>query len=220
MSGIDSITLSTGDRSITLTDDQWRGVVNSAAGGPGRAGGRRLLTGGDPDEIYPIPTGRQFIDPGTMRLLDFIPAVDVELIAESLIEEHGATFGHLTHLKLTYLWKLAGGASAGKATLGQCQKATGLIRHFGKVDFIIWLAADNCAMASLTRWQIEALVFHELLHAGRDARGKPAIAPHDFDGFIHELLEYGAWEADLRRMVNAARQLPLLDAEDDDRGSA
>ena len=35
------------------------------------------------------------------------------------------------------------------------------------------------------------------------------VVQFDFTGFRAELLEYGAWEGDLRLMADAARQLPL-----------
>ena len=39
------------------------------------------------------------------------------------------------------------------------------------------------------------------------------LVPHDFDGFLAELREFGPWQADLKQMVRASQQLALFDEE-------
>ena len=245
MSGITSVTLSTpGREPVTLTPEQFDRAADFVAGGGLRRvaegpigdwavrdpADRALVTGGDPDEAYPLPAGIAFVDPLTAGLHDFIPAPDVEAVARALIDDR-PNLAHLRERRISYLWRQKGGATGGKATLGQCQRAAGLVRHFGRVHFVIWLAWDHCELARLTRWQMEALIYHELLHAGVERgkavvephdfegfnellhagveRGKAVVEPHDFEGFNAELARYGSWQADLQRLVRTAHQLPL-----------
>ena len=167
----------------------------------------------DPDEQYPLPPASRFIEPGTIEVRDFIPAPDIEAIAKMLTERH-EHLGWLKGVRVSYLWRCKGGASGGKATFGQCQKASGLIRHYSGVSFVVWLAWDHCDTAAVTRRQVEALVYHQLLHADRTEKGKPAVAPHDFEGFTRELEVYGPWQADLQRMVKVSQQLPMFDEDE------
>ncbi len=191
---------------------------------------RALVTGGDPDERYPVPSKDRFVvdawwdtlhgDDEEPERHDFIAAADVERIAAGLIGRHDATFRHLGELGVAYRWKRAGGASGGKATLGKCVKTSGLVKHFGGVAFVIWLAADHCRRLRLTRWQVEALVYRELLHTDRDDKGKPTVAPCDFQGFAKEIEHYGLWQPDLALAGRAIQglQLPLFTLGEGDRG--
>lgn len=173
---------------------------------------RRLIGGGIPDGQYYVPTLDRFkSDPGLADPdLDFVEAPDVEAIAVELIAEH-ARFAHLAGRRVAYRWKRTGGKAGGKLTLGKCVKPSGLLRDETRADWFIWLAADNCL--GLTNWQIEALVFHELLHADEDEHGKRQLRPHDFEGFGPEIEHYGLWDAGLREAGRAvqALQLPLFD---------
>lgn len=167
---------------------------------------RALITGGDPDEVFLAPPVEQF----EMEEDEFVDAPDITRIGSALISAYEATFGHLQSREIAWLWKRKGGASGGKATLGKCQKPTGLLRHFAGADFVIWLAADHCRDHRLTAHQVEALVYHELLHAGEDEGGKPVILPHDFTGFLREVREYGAWKPDLSNAAHSFGQMPLF----------
>lgn len=198
-------------RTVTLTTDTFRRAALRIVDG---------LTGEvmEPDEPYPLPAGRAFIDPDTTAILDYIEAPDIKAIAEMLIRRHGH-LAWLASVRISYLWRCKGGQAGGKATFGACQRASGLVRHFGRVALVIWLAWDHCGLVAMTRRQVEALVYHQLLHAERTEKGQAVIQPHDFEGFTRELEEYGPWQADLQRMVEAARQLELFrgDAGTDDR---
>lgn len=166
---------------------------------------RELVNGGDPDGPIRVPSARDFDLMGA----DFIEAPTVRQIASLLIARHDGTLAGAAEAAITYLWKRSGGATQGKATLGMCVKLSGLAKHGVGGDFVIWIAADHCRDLGLTAWQLEALIFHELCHVGRD-EDKPTLAPHDYTGFVAELREYGTWHSDLLAMARAAQQLPLF----------
>ena len=119
---------------------------------------------------------------------------------------------------MVFLWKDKGGTSAGKMKLGACQKPSGLLSFFSGTDFVIWIALDNCKALRLTNRQMEALVYHELLHTdaeededtGEEILG---LRAHDFEGFNEELKHYGPWSADLQAVVDMGRQLSLFDQD-------
>lgn len=164
---------------------------------------RRLITGGDPDEPAQPPNADTFKVEGK----EFLPAPDIEEIAEALISHHG--FPWATEVGMSYFWKDKGGTSQGKAVLGKCVKLSGLAKVGIGGDFAIWLAADTARDVRLTAWQMEAAIYHELLHVGWSTESDtPGVVPHEFQGFLAELREYGAWHEDLASMT--ATQLPLF----------
>ena len=209
MTGIADVTITGAGRSVTLTADDADRLTRHA----GALAGPRLVTGDNPPELYPVPETARFksrpdlADPD----LDFIPAPDVERIAAALIAADAGRFWHLTGafpLRVAYRWKREGGADGGRATLGKCVKAAPLVKHFGEIDFVIWLAADHLLVSGFTRYQVEALVFHELLHTAR-VSGKPKTVPHDAELFVAEVERYGLWKTDLDHVGRAVRQLQL-----------
>ena len=171
-----------------------------------RARRAELVTGEDPDAIYPVPDKKAFE-------ADFLPAEDLQAIARQLFARHIDRFRFLIPQTIEYLWRAEGGMSNGKATLGKCTKPGGLLRHFSEAAYVIWAAADHCRDLRLTRRQVEALVFHELCHCTYDDNGALKIAAHDFAGFESELKEYGCWTSDLRQLRSAMEQLPLWDED-------
>jgi len=170
---------------------------------------RELVTGGDPDARYPAPSEN------TMEGVEFAQAADLEEIGQALIYAHRATFSHLDSLTVTYLWRAKGGKSAGKPVLGKCQKPAGLLAYFANTSWVIALAADHARDFGLSRWQVEGVLFHELLHAGEDVKTmEPSLLPHDTEVFAAEIEEYGLWSSDLCFVAKAFRtveqlQLPL-----------
>lgn len=170
---------------------------------------KRLVTGeANPADKYAlVPPDKHFEDADS----DFLDAGDLREIAVALI---GACeeFEHLSELVVTCAWKRAGGGSGGRSTLGKCVKAAGLVKYFGQVDFVVWVAADHARDYELTNWQVEALVYHELLHAGVTDKGKPSTRGHDYEAFVPEVRRYGAWKADLIHAAAAFRQLSLDEA--------
>lgn len=171
---------------------------------------RSLVTGGDPDAPAWVPGPEEFRRAGE----EFLPAPDLESIAEALLERHRGLFSWAGEARISYFWKDKGGLSEAKAVLGKCVKLTGLARKGIGGDFAVWLAADTARETELTAWQVEAAVFHELCHIGWDgAKGRPALEYHEFEGFRAELREYGAWQPDLQRLVSEVKQLPLFEDE-------
>lgn len=142
---------------------------------------------------------------------DFQPAPQIQDLAESLITRY-PELANLEEARITYLWAREGGKTRGRSTLGKCIKASGLPKYFTEADYIIWLAADHCRAFGLSQQQIEALTFHELLHAQLDDSGEdPAwkVRPHDVEMFNEELLRYGAWTSELKSAKDAFEQSPL-----------
>ncbi len=86
----------------------------------------------------------------------------------------------------------------------------------GPVDFIMVL--DRKWWEEATDREREALIFHELAHAGqaKDRDGEPrfnddglpvwCILEHDVTAFHSEVRRYGAWHADLQTFLAAARE--------------
>lgn len=165
------------------------------------------------DELYPVPIEAAFGEG-----IEFIDARDVKTIAEDLILQHDHIFGWLRNYVVLYRWRKVGGETAGKAKLGECKKANGHDRFlFGKkVHFFVTLSADNIRDRQLTREQVEALIFHELNHAGTSEKGKPMILPHEFEGFRSELEQYGPWSADLQRAADGFQARMDLRADEED----
>lgn len=167
---------------------------------------RKLITGGDPEQLFPVPSEQDFDKAGS----EYLDAPDLETIGEALIDKQGG-FGHLREMKITYLWKMKGGTRAGKAILGKCQRPTGLLAKFCDAEFIVWLAADHHAAFRSTRFQVEATVFHKLCHTDHDEQNdEPRLVPHDFEAFCREVELYGAWRPDLEKAAQTFQQLRLL----------
>jgi hypothetical protein len=164
----------------------------------------KLVTGGDPDQLYPVPS----VDEFTKADSEYLEAPELEKIAEKIIEVHGG-FGYLADMKIVYLWKDKGGSKLGKATLATCRRPKGLLAKFCNADFIIWLAADHHRAFRSTRFQVEATLFHELCHTDEDD-GEARLAPHDYEGFCREVEIYGVWRTDLEKAHGAFKQLRLV----------
>lgn len=137
--------------------------------------------------------------------------------ARTLIERHPDHLKHLESMSVLYLWKKSGGKSKGRATFGKCSKPSGLLKHFSEAQFVIWLAADHCRAAGYRDRELEALLFHEMLHTavtepdentGRG--GGPALVPHELEVFRAEVEIYGLWAPALKEIAPAFRQAPLF----------
>lgn len=165
----------------------------------------------NPDEHYGPPAVGYFAD-GEGNELDFLPAPDLHLIASRIIGRY-EELNHMAQYQIAYLWRRKGGTTHGANRLGACQKPSGMLAYFSEVDYVIWLAADHLAVA--TRIQVEASIFHELLHAieqvDDDGNKTPTIAPHDCEMFGAEIARYGLWRGDLKQMSEAFRQLRLFE---------
>lgn len=165
---------------------------------------KSLVTDGNPDAVASIPADHQFDE------RDYLNAPDLERIGRALIMSNDIRFGFLHNARIAFLWKKDGGTSGRKVVFGKTTKANAVIRHFAEVDFVIWLGANHCRDYALSNWQLEALVYHELLHCDIDNKGKFIVSPHEFEGFLAELRNYGAWLPDLEAAASAFSQMPLF----------
>ncbi len=143
---------------------------------------------------------------------DFLASDALQEIGDELIERY-PELEHLRGVRIGYCWKRAGGETNGKATLGKCTKPSGLLLFYAHLDFVIWCAADHCRDWSFTNRQLEALLYHELSHAGIDIdkQGLPkyVVRPHDVEMFTGELDRYGLWRDDLVRAKHSFDQVTL-----------
>jgi hypothetical protein len=163
------------------------------------------------DQPYPIP----------IVLEPFDLAPDLEDLARELIEHYRLPAERAD--MILYRWRAKGGTSQGQAKVGACQKPAGLLAHFARADFVVWLAADNLAIAEATYRQVRAALFHELFHIQPGDDGELTATGHDFEGFGDEVRAFGLWHEGLKTAGKAVRQLPMdLDSDadpDDDTGS-
>lgn len=156
-----------------------------------------------------FPPAEAFFDDET----PFMAATNLEHRATELIARY-REIAFLASVDITYLWKGKGGKKGGKARLGACQAASGLVAYFGETEFVIWLAADHCrggdGSPGLTEEQIEALLFHEMSHIGwDDDADKAIVVGHDFSEFRQVIEHYGLWLDDARMMAHTMKQLEL-----------
>jgi hypothetical protein len=170
------------------------------------------------NEVKPrvrVPGGSRFLDEDS-RVLDFIRADDLAGLA-AYLSRTKPSLNHLMGARIEYLWKRKGSRSRGKAQLGNCQKASGLVGYYSESDFVVYLAADTCG--TLTAEQIEAALFHQLSHIALkpvdpDAEDEEelVLASHDVEAFAAEVQEYGLWSPDLAAYDHQTRQLKLFGA--------
>ncbi len=146
--------------------------------------------------------GDDFLDDGLLDrlLLDVIGRYS----ALAHIEQHG--------ISVRALWKRKGGKSQGRMTYARCVKPSGLLAHFCRVDFVIWVAADNVELESWTTVQISKLLYHEARHIaweeGDDGHdGQAVLIGHAIELHLGELHDTGAWER-TRDAVAAETQRP------------
>lgn len=88
--------------------------------------------------------------------------------------------------------------SQGKRILGQCIKVSGILSHYTDYDFIIVIYEPN--ISNFNDAQLQALLYHELLHIGEDYR----IVKHDVNDFYSVLKEFGVdwqWDTNLKTIV-------------------
>ena len=88
--------------------------------------------------------------------------------------------------------------------MGRCNRPSGLLRHFSHADFVIWFAANNCRDVAITRWQMEALIFHELKHAKMED-GEAVLVPHEWEDSRKRLTATDSGIADLSRLPRRYR---------------
>lgn len=188
-----------------MQDEIVRAVANLSLSRPSA---RPLDQSLRPDDRYPAPADDAFVDDGTGRGWDYMRAPDLTEIGFSVMREYAEHLRDALDFGIQFLWKRSGGQSAGRPTLGKCSKVSGLAGFFAGDDFLIWIAADHCRDFGLTREQMDALLFHELKHVGRNEKYAPVTVGHEVEMFIDEVRLFGPWKGDLRRMTEQLA-LPL-----------
>lgn len=170
---------------------------------------------GDVHTPLTVPSDSVFGDDG-----EFVMSSALSQRAQTLIARHPEHLEHLERLSVLYLWKKTGGKSKGRATFGKCTKPSGMLKHFSEAQFIVWIAADHCRAAGYRDRELEALLFHEMLHTavtepdentGRG--GGPALVPHELEVFRAEVEIYGLWAPELKEVGPAFQQRSLFDAQ-------
>lgn len=165
----------------------------------------------DEAERFPVPSDAKF----NGRL--YRDAPELADIAEGLIGQHGF-LSELINCEIRYYWRRKTGVSKGRVKIGYCKRASDLLGHFSGADFIIWLSATTARDGKFTPRQVEAAIFHQLLHIETDDEGNFISARHDFEGFAQEIRTYGVWTEDLkvaRSAFRAGEQMGLFDMDDD-----
>lgn len=153
--------------------------------------------------------------------VDYLPAPEIEALADRL-RATKSHFADIRGYRIAYWWKRKGGTAGGKCVMGKCQKTPPLAKAHKRSTWTIWLAADHLRDFRFTNRQLEALVFHELLHAAlkevevkdkdtgeTDTEYRPAIVGHDLEMFHAEVLEYGLWTRELERARSLFEQAEL-----------
>ncbi len=214
---IRSMTLSSGDQSVTLTARTDVKVPDGVS----------TVTTSNPLDTVFVPTEAMFGDG------DFYENRAAAKVADILISRK-REFRHIPEHngRIIYLWKAKGGKSGGRNTLGKCIKLSGLAKYLSQTDdyhddngnrvpydFVIWTAADHCRDGFISNYQFEALIYHELTHIDieekEDKEGNPTgemqwtVRGHDVEVFHNEIAEYGDWKLDLRQNRQAWEQLAL-----------
>lgn len=133
----------------------------------------------------------------------------------SVLIHHCEEIGFIKDFKVICLWKQKGGKSSdGKLIFGKCVRLSGLVRHFAKADYVIWLAADNCnqvkeafAKKRCTKdMDLAALMFHELKHIAQTDKGEAATQGHDWEVFLDEVERFGLWRDGMEIIATAFQQ--------------
>jgi len=132
---------------------------------------------------------------------DFMQSEALCELAAEIIEKY-EELAFVGEYSYEVVWKRTGGQKGRKAVLGKCTVPTGLTRFYSNEDWVIWIAADHARDCQLNARQIEALLYHELLHCSLGdepvADPKPSVVGHDIECFLREVEEYGLWMPDLQ----------------------
>lgn len=114
----------------------------------------------------------------------------------------------LAGLVFRYLWREEF-ARLGRVRLGQASVVSGKLRYFTGADFL--LEFNWTAWQHLTPLQQVALVDHELMHCGVDAKtGRSILLPHDVEEFGPIVERWGLWKPDLAGFGDAMRAVLQL----------
>ena len=139
----------------------------------------------------------------------YLKALAPKAIAKILI---GVFHPMLSGRQIAYLWRESMERN-GKVALGKASVASGKVKFFGNVDFVIEF--NYTAWQHLSPRERVALVDHELTHCAVDAESmKSIMVAHDIEEFGSIVKKWGLWMPDLERfgeVVIEARQLGLFE---------
>lgn len=153
---------------------------------------------------------RRLKTPKDPKVPKYVEAPEVQELASKIISDH---HGQLAEARIKYLFRNGKWAKKAKTVLGMAKLASDDVRFITEFDFIVFvnLTIWNNAIPALR----EALLDHELSHCDctEDKTGnkKWAIVDHDVQEFVSVVRRHGLWEADLQRMMIAARQAPHVE---------
>lgn len=113
-----------------------------------------------------------------------------------------------SRVRIAFLESDAEKAEKGKLILGQCERVPEKFRWAVHYDFMITVFAPN--VERFDRRQMEALLFHELLHVGIEQDGfeeKYSVVPHDFEEFRTIMERYGLdWSEEKHEQTGKAQK--------------
>lgn len=183
---VDTVTLSAGGTSVTMTGDAFDRAVNS----------------------YPIdiPDAGAFEDAN-----GYLDAPEIEVIGQALIADDDNELSHCELFRIVYCWQEKASKRAGKPLYGTITRPGKLARHLSDgVDFVVCLGADALAEIRPSRELITSIVYHQLLHIAVDEEtGKPSLRGPDVAFFFQEVERRGLWTHELKQARMQLDQLPL-----------
>ena len=149
----------------------------------------------------------------------------LDALAGELLAHYALPAGQAGEIE--YLWKRKGGLAKGRVRTGAIQRPSGLLAHYCKASFVVWLAADHLRESHATYRTVRAALFHELSHVEPDDRdgheGEYVLVGPEFAGFGAEIRAFGLWFEGLKaaeQAIAAHKQLALdlegADANADD----
>lgn len=110
-----------------------------------------------------------------------------ELAKELIDEEEELAYLREPPVTIMYLESTHKKKSGGKLVYGQCEKVQEKNKWGIPADFTITIFQPNTE--GMREEQLKILLFHELLHIGRDY---DSVTPHDLNDFKYIVARYGA----------------------------
>ena len=156
---------------------------------------------------YAVPPESAFEENG---YAGFLPAPDLKRLADRLIPNHELPIAGATNV--IYLWRAEGGKHKGQPVYAKIQAPSGLLEHFSRADFVLWVAADHLRARKASARFVEAVLHHELLHVTEDEKGNLVLQGHGFEGFLREVELYADVVEELQAIVHTVRQMSLDEA--------
>lgn len=163
-----------------------------------------------PKDVFKVPADEVFAEAGS----EYLEAPELEAIGKALIDGD-FELGALVNREVLYFWKHTSGTSRGKGIMGRLEVPGQLFRKYKPASYVLWISADRVRKENYTPMQMQAQVYHLLLHAEIKMNGKAGLTGPTILAFPEEIEKFGAWQNDLRkgeRAMDASRQLTFEDA--------